>query len=170
MSENWRQLISQPKYGIRTQKDVYITVRDGIKLCVNVYRPDSPGKFPALLALGGYGKELQEELIPPQPLNKSAVWDGNIEAGDTPDIVNRGYVHVIGDLRGVGKSEGEYAGMWSTQEGRDGADIVEWIAKQPWCDGNVGMIGYSYYGGSQLATAAQTASSSEIYFCFSYRR
>ena len=155
MSENWRQLISQPEYRIKTEKDVYVPVRDGVKLCVNVYRPDHPGKFPALLALGGYGKELQEELIAPQPLNKSAVWDGNIEAGDTPDIVSRGYVHVIGDLRGIGKSEGEYAGMWSTQEGKDGADIVEWIARQPWCDGNVGMIGYSYYGGIQLMVAVQ---------------
>jgi hypothetical protein len=64
-------------------------------------------------------------------------------------------VHVIGDLRGTGKSEGEYAGMWSTQEGKDGADLVEWIAQQPWCDGNVGMIGYSYYGGIQLMVAVQ---------------
>jgi uncharacterized protein len=158
MSENWRELISQPQYGVKTEKDIYVPVRDGTRLCVNVYRPDKPGKFPALLAIGGYGKELQEELIPPQPLNKSAVWDGNIEAGDTPDIVSRGYVHVIGDLRGIGKSEGEYAGMWSTQEGRDGADLVEWIAQQPWCDGNVGMIGYSYYGGVQLMVAAQQPS------------
>jgi predicted acyl esterase len=155
VSETWREKISQPQYSMKSEKDVFVPTRDGTKLCANIYRPDHPGKFPALLALGGYGKELQEELIPPQPLNKSAVWDGNIEAGDTPDIVARGYVHVIGDLRGTGKSEGEYAGMWSSQEGKDGADIVEWIARQPWCDGNVGMIGYSYYGGIQLKVAIE---------------
>ena len=155
MKKNWRELISQPKYGIITKKDIYVPMRDGVRLAVNVYRPDAKGKFPALLAIGGYGKELQEVLIPPQPLDKSAVWDGNIEAGDTPDIVPRGYVHVIADARGTGISEGEYPGMWSSQEGKDGHDLVEWIAKQPWCDGNVGMIGYSYYGGTQLKTAIE---------------
>ena len=153
MKKDWRELISQPKYGIKTKKDIMVPVRDGVRLAVNVYRPDAPGKFPALFAMGGYGKELQEVLIPPQPLNKSAVWDGNIEAGDTPKIVSRGYVHVIADARGTGASEGEFVGMTTQQEGQDGADIVEWIARQPWCDGNVGMIGYSYYGMMQLKVA-----------------
>ena len=155
MSKNWRELISQPEYGIKTERDVFAPVRDGVRLCVNIYRPDAIGRFPALLAMGGYGKELQDCLIPPQPLQKSAVWDGNIEAGDTPDIVPRGFVHVIADARGTGKSEGEYPGMWSSQEGRDGHDLVEWIARQPWCDGNVGMIGYSYYGCIQLKVAIE---------------
>ena len=155
MKKNWRELISQPKYGIKVERDIYVPMRDGVRLSVNVFRPDARGKFPALLAMGGYGKKHQECLIPPQPLYKSAVWDGNIEAGDTPHIVSRGYVHVIGDVRGIGDSEGEYSGMWSTQEGKDGYDVVEWIAKQPWCDGNVGMIGYSYYGGIQLTVAIQ---------------
>ena len=125
MSNDWRERISQPKYGIKTEKNVMVPMQDGVRLAVNIYRPDTEGKFPALLAMGGYGKELQEELIPPQPLSKSALWDGNIEAGDIPDIVPRGYVHVIADVRGIGHSEGEYAGMASTQEGRDGADIIE---------------------------------------------
>ncbi len=153
MAKDWRQLISQPNYGIKVEKDVFVPVRDGVRLAVNIYRPDAEGKFPALLAMGGYGKELQEMLIPPQPLRTSAIWDGNIEAGDTNEIVPRGYVHVIGDVRGIGNSEGEYPGMGTPQEGEDGADVVEWIARQPWCDGNVGMIGYSYYGGMQLRVA-----------------
>ncbi len=155
MKKDWRELISQPKYGIKVEKDVFIPARDGIRLAVNVYRPDARGKFPALFAMGGYGKELQELLIAPQPLYKSAVWDGNIEAGDTPNIVPRGYVHVIADARGIGESEGEYTGMAVQQEGKDGTDIIEWIAQQPWCDGNVGMIGYSYYGNMQLKVAIQ---------------
>jgi predicted acyl esterase len=155
MNKNWRELISQPKYGIKVQREINVPMRDGVNLSVNVFLPDASGKFPALLAIGGYGKELQECLIPPQPQYRSAVWDGNIEAGDTTEIVPRGYVHVIGDVRGTGTSEGEYPGMWSQQEGMDGHDLVEWIAQQPWCDGNVGMIGYSYYGGMQLKVAIQ---------------
>jgi predicted acyl esterase len=153
MSKSWHELISQPEYGIKTEKNVFVPARDGVRLAVNVYRPDAPGKFPALLAIGGYGKELQELYISPQPLNKSALWDGNIEAGDTTEIVPRGYVHVIADMRGIGDSEGEYPGMGSQEEGKDGADIIEWIATQSWCDGNVGMVGYSYYGNMQLRVA-----------------
>ena len=75
MNSDWRSKISQPR--IRhvkesVERDVYVPMRDGVRLAVNIYRPDAKGKFPALLAIGGYGKELQEELIPPQPLNKSA--------------------------------------------------------------------------------------------------
>jgi putative CocE/NonD family hydrolase len=155
MKKNWRQLISQPKYGIKVERDICVPMRDGVRLSVNVFCPDARGKFPALLAIGAYGKELQECLIPPQSLYRSAVWDGNIEGGDTNEIVPRGYVHVIGDLRGTGKSEGEFFGGMTSQEGRDGHDLVEWIARQPWCDGNVGMVGYSYYGMMQLKTAIE---------------
>jgi hypothetical protein len=147
--------LNKTEYGVKAERDVYVTVRDGVLIAVNIYRPDAEGRFPALLAMGGYGKELQECLIPPQPMEKSALWDGNIEAGDTPEIVKRGYVHVIGDVRGTGKSKGEWCGIGSTQEGKDGYDVIEWIAQQPWCNGNVGMIGYSYYSQTQMATAVQ---------------
>ena len=151
MKKDWRELISQPKYGIKIERDILVSMRDGVHLAINIYRPDARGKFPALLAMSGYGKDEMEVLLPPQPLNKSAVWDGNIEAGDFNDIVPRGYVHIIGDVRGTAHSEGEFPGP----EGRDCYDLIEWIAKQPWCDGNVGMIGYSYFSGIQLRTAVQ---------------
>ncbi len=153
MKKDWHELVSQPQYGVRVEKDLYVKMRDGVKLAVDVLRPDAPGKFPALLALSPYGKEIQELDFPPQPLGKSAVWDGVMEAGHSEYFVSRGYAHVIGDLRGMGYSEGEYVGYHSKQEGEDGHDIVEWIAEQPWCDGNVGMIGYSYFGEIQLDVA-----------------
>ncbi|MFC1951476.1 CocE/NonD family hydrolase [Chloroflexota bacterium] len=155
MKTDWQELVSQPKYKIKTEKDVFIPMRDGVRCAADVYRPDAEGKFPALLALSPYGKEQQELLIPPQPLEHSSLWDGVIEAGDTNFIVPRGYVHVIPDLRGTGDSEGEYIGMYSKQEAEDGYDLVEWIAKQPWCNGNVGMIGYSYFGAIQIYVACE---------------
>ena len=159
MTEDWHKLISQPKYGIKKEKDIYISMRDGVRLAADVYRPDAEGKFPALLALSPYGKELQELVLsfPPQAL-PSNLWDGCIEAGDISYIVPRGYAHVIADLRGTGHSEGEYAGLSGigrNEEGRDGYDLVEWIAQQPWCDGNVGMVGISYYAVMQIQTAAE---------------
>ena len=155
MKKNWRELISQPKYGIKEERNIWVPMRDGVRLSVNVFRPDTRGKFPALLATSSYGKEEQELLLPPQPLAKSAVWDGNIEAGDTTDIVPRGYVHIICDVRGAGHSEGEFYGGYTSQEGRDGYDLVEWAAKQPWCDGNVAFVGYSYFSKSTLKVAIE---------------
>jgi putative CocE/NonD family hydrolase len=155
MANNWRELISQPQYGISEERDVFVPVRDGVRLAINIFRPDVKGKFPALLAMSGYGKDEQDLNLPPQPLNKSAVWDGNLEAGDTSEIVPRGYVHIVADSRGTGHSEGEYTGTYTSQEGRDGYDLIEWIAQQPWCDGNVGMIGYSYYSKIQSKIAIE---------------
>ena len=62
-----------------------------------------------------------------------------------------GYVHVIAELRGVGKSEGDYDADNET----DHYDMIEWISQQPWCDGNVGMVGISAFGGEQFRAAAQ---------------
>jgi hypothetical protein len=77
------------------------------------------------------------------------MWAGLLEAGDTKFFVSRGYVHVIGSPRGIGKSEGGGSREW------DCYDLIEWIAAQPWCDGNVGMIGISGFGAEQLAVAKQ---------------
>jgi putative CocE/NonD family hydrolase len=150
---------SKPVYGIMTEKDVMIKTRDGISLATDIYRPDAKGRFPALLAYGPYGKELQSLVLtfPPQS-RPSPLWDGAIEAGDTNYIVPRGYVHVIADARGTGHSEGECCGIYGGgggYEGRDCYDLVEWIANQPWCDGNVGMIGISYYATVMILAAAE---------------
>jgi predicted acyl esterase len=155
MKKDWHELISQPKHEVAQEKNVFVPMRDGVQLAVDIYRPKAKGKFPALLGLCPYGKELQALQLPPQPLDKSAIWDGNIEAGDTEYVVSRGYAHVIGDLRGTGDSEGEYVGLHSKKEGEDGHDLVEWLAQQPWCDGNVGMIGYSYFGDIQQHVAIE---------------
>ena len=66
----------------------------------------------------------------------------------------RGYVHVIANLRGTGGSGGTF-GFFDGQERRDMHDLVEWAAAQPWCDGNVGMIGISYFAMTQLEAAVE---------------
>ena len=135
---------------IARDMDVMVPMRDGVKICVDVYRPDAPGKFPALLAFAIYNKDFQgpdmAAALPPQPA-WSPLWTGPMEAGDTKFFVSRGYVHVIGSPRGVGKSEGGGSREW------DCYDLIEWIAAQPWCDGNVGMVGISGFGAEQLAVA-----------------
>ena len=135
-----------------SEKDVAVPMRDGVKLSVDIYRPNSPERFPALLAFAIYNKDVQgpdlAEVLPPQPA-WAPLWTGPLEAGDTRFFVSRGYVHVIGMPRGVGKSEGGGSRAF------DSYDLIEWIAAQPWCDGNVGMIGISGFGAEQLHAAKQ---------------
>jgi len=143
----------QPSYDeITQQRDVMVPMRDGVHLCVDIYRPDAPGKFPALLAIARHNKELQTpevaEAAPPQPA-WSTLWMGSIEGGDTKYFVSRGYAHVIGNVRGVGKSEDGGSSAW------DYYDLIEWIAQQAWCDGNIGMVGLSAFGRAQFQAAMQ---------------
>jgi len=142
-----------PQYaGMIAEKDVAVPMRDGINLSVDIYRPDTKEKLPALLAFAIYNKDLQgpdvAKALPPQPA-WSSLWSGPLEAGDTKFFVSRGYVHVIGSPRGVGKSDSSGSRQW------DSYDLIEWIAQQPWCDGNVGMVGISGFGAEQLYVARQ---------------
>ena len=138
-------LKATPPEGARLLADQRVTMRDGVRLCVDVYLPQTPGRYPALLSLSPYSKDIQQK--PPQ-------WSHAIESGATGFYVGHGYVHVIAQARGNGLSEGRWA-LFSEAERSDGYDLVEWIAAQDWCDGNVGTIGDSYWSWTQYHTAAQ---------------
>jgi putative CocE/NonD family hydrolase len=134
------------------EKDILIEMRDGVRLCADIYRPDTDGRFPALLSFGLHNKDMlgpdMFKAVPPQPA-WSTLWIGNIEGGDTTYFVSRGYAHIVANARGIGKSEdGPGPAM-------DQYDTIEWIASQPWCNGNVGMIGISNFAANQFMAAAQ---------------
>ena len=147
--------------GLISHRDVMVPMRDGVRLCVDIFRPDTQERLPALLAISPYNKELVSPeyaaVVPPQP-PWSALWSGAAEAGDTEFLVARGYVHVIGTTRGSGKSEGGGSPRW------DYFDLIEWLAVQSWCDGQVGMIGISAFGAAQLQAAAQQPPSLKAIF------
>ncbi len=149
------------------EKDVAVAMRDGVNLSVDIYRPDASERFSALLAFSVYNKDLQgpnlANALPPQPA-WSSLWAGLLEAGDTKFFVSRGYVHVIGSPRGVGKSDSSSASrLW------DSYDLIEWIAQQRWCDGNVGMVGISGFGAEQLHVARQNPPHLKAIFPFDPR-
>ena len=152
--------------GLVIDRDVLVPMRDGVRLCVDVHRPETDEPLPALLAFAIYNKEIQTPeataALPPQPA-WSPLWTGPQEAGDTRFLVARGYVHVIGMPRGVGKSEGGGSREF------DSYDLIEWIAQQPWCDGNVGMIGISGFGAEQVHVARQNPPSLKAIFPFDPR-
>lgn len=136
--------LSEPMYASCTDINAAIMVRDGTMLLADVHRPDADGRFPALLAASPYPRQMQDLGAPA----------GFIEAGRTDFWVPRGYVHVIANLRGTCGSEGSF-NFFDAQERRDVYDLVEWTAAQPWCDGNVGMIGISYFAMTQLEAAVE---------------
>jgi uncharacterized protein len=144
---------SQPRYSVTAHKNVMVKMRDGVAVAVDVYRPDAEGTFPALLSVSPLGKDAQS-LNLPSGYGMNGEWP-HIEAGGTEYFVSRGYVHAIADARGTGRSEGEFEFWFSEREQSDGYDLVEWLASEPWCDGNVGMLGISWFAIIQYLTAAQ---------------
>ncbi|KAF4982998.1 hypothetical protein F66182_17085, partial [Fusarium sp. NRRL 66182] len=75
------------------------------------------------------------------------------EAPDPAEWVNNGYAIINIDSRGAFDSEGRMVIM-GTQDAEDGYDVIEWVAKQPWCNGNVGMAGNSHLAIVQWFIAA----------------
>lgn len=150
------------------RKDLRVPMRDGVHLAADAYHASGDTPRPALVALSPYGKELQALALtmPPQK-RPSPLWDGCIEAGDIARVVKEGYVHVIGDLRGSGGSEGEHIGNYNAGGvplGLDAYDFIEWVAAQPWCNGVVGMIGISYFASMQIFAAAERPPSLKAIF------
>jgi len=164
------QTIQAGTQQIAVSKDLRVPMRDGVELAADVYTDsdDAMRPRPALVALSPYGKELQAlALTMPPQRRPSPMWDGCIEAGDIARVVDNGYVHVIGDLRGSGASDGEHIGNYNAggvSLGQDAYDFIEWVAAQPWCDGNVGMIGISYFGSMQVLAAAERPPSLKAIF------
>lgn len=136
--------LSRPRFGISHRVNQRVPMRDGVDLLADVHQPDADGRYPALIAASPYPRQMQDLGAPA----------GFIEAGATDFWVPRGYVHVIANVRGTGGSGGTF-GFFDAQERRDMYDLVEWAAAQPWCDGNVGMIGISYFAMTQLEAAVE---------------
>jgi predicted acyl esterase len=131
--------------------EVKVPMRDGVKLATNVYLPEGEGPWPVVLGRTPYAKDrsirdqkdLPETIVP--------------EINDKIGYIEQGYAQVMQDTRGRYRSEGEFTCFMSDH--MDGYDTVEWIAAQPWCDGNVGMVGTSAPGitGIMAAVGAHPA-------------
>jgi len=116
---------------VRALKDVMVPMRDGVRLATDVYLPPGDGPFPVLLARTPYDKGALAGM----------------------GMATQKYAMVIQDVRGRFKSEGRFIPFLA--EGKDGYDTIEWCARQPWCNGKVGMIGGSYVGFVQYLAAME---------------
>jgi len=129
----------EPEHKTVHEKDVVVPMRDGTILRANITRPAGAGTFPALVERTPYNKEGGSEVA----------------VGSPEFFAQRGFAVVIQDVRGRFASDGDFYPFRDDGAGvlRDGYDTVEWIADQPWCDGNVGMYGGSYSGATQYRAA-----------------
>lgn len=124
---------SEPTYDVRTEFNVLVPMRDGVKLSVDIYHPDAPGKYPTLLWRTPYSNNTAGEVA-------QGKW-----------YASRGYVVVKADVRGKYDSEGDpYTYRY---EADDGYDTDEWIGSQPWSNGKIGLMGGSYLGYTEISQA-----------------
>jgi putative CocE/NonD family hydrolase len=157
--------VLEPPADIHVERDVSVATRDGTVLRINVFREGGDAPRPVILSIHPYGKDnlptrrgkkstfsVQYRAIrQPQPVSFSTLtgW----EAPDPAWWTAHGFTVVNADSRGCGHSDGT-GQLLSTQEAQDTYDLVQWIAGQRWCDGNVVMLGVSYLAISQYAVAA----------------
>ena len=100
------------------QLDVNVAMRDGVRLSANIFHPVASGRYPAILLRTPYDK-------------------GDAITPNFQSFVNHGYAVVVQDVRGRYDSGGVFEPI--NQEIQDGDDTLNWIARQPWSDGKVGM-------------------------------
>ena len=132
--------MSEPRYAMKVTRDVYVTMRDGVRIALCIYRPDAEGRFPTLFATSPYQYDFDH--VPALPL---FLWR---ETGPIEWYVAHGYAYVHADARGSGRSEGVFGFLDRTEQG-DNYELIEWIARQPWSNGKVGGFGQSYYAMAQ---------------------
>jgi putative CocE/NonD family hydrolase len=128
-------------------------MRDGVRLATDVHRPARngvpvSGAFPVLVERTPYGKN-NESIRERTARDSRPVRREDVAAY----FACRGYVVVIQDLRGRYRSEGRFTKYIG--EAHDGYDTLEWIARQPWCNGRIGTFGLSYAAHTQTALVSQ---------------
>ncbi|HUT53159.1 MAG TPA: CocE/NonD family hydrolase [bacterium] len=126
------------QYRVRVEKDVMARMRDGTVLAADVYHPVGLDRGPVILVRTPYDKRAPGVVA----LLQSSLY--KLFAG-------HGYTVVVQDVRGRYASAGEFYPMLN--EARDGADTLQWLANEPWCNGKVGSWGGSYFGFTQWAMA-----------------
>jgi uncharacterized protein len=136
---------SSPAYGFRME-NTWIPMKDGVRLSATLYMPEggkAGEKFPAILEY--------------HPYRKDDAWAAR-DYGIYSYFARRGYVCARVDIRGFGTSEGVPTDReYSEQEQKDGLEIIAWLARQPWSNGNVGMMGISWSGFNSLQMAMRHA-------------
>ncbi|KAF5614092.1 hypothetical protein F25303_14163 [Fusarium sp. NRRL 25303] len=124
----------------------------------NVYRPKNVDRAPVIVTYGPYGKDVPYEIFSPHSYHDINPEQRSTQVSfETPDPrywTNEGYVVVRADEIGTGQSPGVLDTM-SKSTSEAFYEVIEWSAEQPWSTGKVGLLGISYFAGSQWRVAAR---------------
>ena len=158
VDERWH--VTQKNLGLPTgplRQSHYVTVRDGTRLAMHVYRAAVDGRpvekpLPVIFSFTPYRARFYG---PSGEINELAQFG----SFGVKDLTERGYVIAIADIRGKGASFGARRGFQDRTEALDGHDLVQWLSRQPWGSDKIGMLGCSYLGGTttQVASTAPPA-------------
>ncbi len=125
---------------IRVEETVWIELSDGCRLAARLWLPpQSQGPVPAIL-----------EYLPYRRRDRHRGDDAILH----PAFAAAGYAAIRVDMRGAGDSDGIMTDEYTPREWADAVEVIAWIAQQPWCSGNIGMIGLSWSGFNSLQIAA----------------
>ena len=119
---------------VRIERHVAVEMRDGVRLATDVYLPDGEGPFPTLVTRirGARSSGFIVGVLMLNPL----------------EAVDRGYAVVVQEVRGRAGSEAAWHPF--VHELDDGADCLDWVLAQPWCDGRIGTYGTAYSASTAL--------------------
>jgi uncharacterized protein len=134
-------LHARPERRVTEIENVFIEMSDGCRLAARIWLPEDAETNPVPAIL---------EYIPYRKRDGSAARDQTMH----PAVAAQGYACVRVDIRGNGESDGLMRDEYLPQELADGAEVIGWIAEQPWCSGDVGMLGISWGGFNGLQVAA----------------
>lgn len=148
------KIVTEFPYTVVEHPDMGIQMSDGCRLSARVWMPEKAATEPMPVIL---------EHLPYRKRDGTIVRDQFTH----PWFAGHGYVCIRTDMRGNGESEGLMNDEYSPQELADAKEVIEWAAAQPWCNGNVGMIGISWGGfnGLQLAYMQPEALKAVITVC-----
>jgi uncharacterized protein len=127
-------------YALQEIENIFIPLNDGTRLTARLWLPKTSEKVPAILEYLPYRKN--DDMAVRDSLNHRY-------------IAGHGYACVRVDMRGSGDSDGILTDEYTEQEIGDGLELLEWLERQPWCSGNVGMFGISWGGFNSLQIAAR---------------
>ena len=125
------EVFAQQKAKVNLFRDRLVTLSDGVRLATDIYKPQPRKKYPVILLRTPYNKDQYRKVA--------------------TKLAKAGFAIVIQDVRGRWKSGGDFRG-W-IDEKRDGLETLDWLVKQNWCNGNIGMWGNSYSGFSAVTMA-----------------
>ncbi|OJJ65150.1 hypothetical protein ASPSYDRAFT_39945 [Aspergillus sydowii CBS 593.65] len=160
LPKGWNGFSSRPlDEALIAEHDVGIRVRDGCKLYCDIYRPVTDDPVPAIVCWSPFGKKHNGINMMKKVRWGVGVPDGclsgleRFEGPDPAEYCPRGFAIVNVDARGAGDSDGSIVIM-GKQEGEDGHDVIEELARMPWCNGSLGLAGNSHLGIVQWFIAA----------------